>query len=144
MEKKVSQQYSAMAVVFCERRILATIENIYGREVLSLPKGHIETGETTVDAAIRECFEETNVTVAHSEVIGEVEPFVISFTTPDGLDVIKTITPIVFKQLSKGNPKPLEQRISVVQYMNIEEFVAKCSYDNVRAIVQSALELLNK
>lgn len=144
MLKKISQQYSAMAVVFYNGRILATVEDIYGRQVLSLPKGHLEAGETAVEAAIRECFEETNVTVSQNEVIGKVEPFVISFTTPDGQDVIKTITPIVFKTAQSGNPKPVEKRISTVEYLDVEYFLANCAYDNVRAVVVSALELLKE
>lgn len=56
-----SIEQSAMAVVLCKGKILATVEDIYGRKVLSLPKGHNEQGETLLQTAIRECFEETNI-----------------------------------------------------------------------------------
>ena len=56
-----SIEQSAMAVVLCKGKILAIVEDIYGRKVLSLPKGHNEQGETLLQTAIRECFEETNI-----------------------------------------------------------------------------------
>lgn len=144
MAKKVSQQYSAMAVVFYNGQILTTVEDIYGKQALSLPKGHLESGETAVEAAIRECFEETNVIITLSQVIGEIEPFVISFTTPDGKEVSKMITPIVFKTSYKCDPKPIERRILSVNYMDVEEFLVNCSYDNVREVVQKAIKILDK
>lgn len=142
MKKRVSLEYSAMAVVFYKGRILATTEDIYGKVALSLPKGHIEAGETITEAAIRECFEETNVITTQADAIAELEPFEISFTTPDGRDVVKVITPILFNILYKCNPKPLEKRIKSVEYMDVNDFLQNCSYDNVKQVVQSALRLI--
>lgn len=137
-----SLEYSAMAVVFYNGRILVTWENIFGNVVLSLPKGHIERGETAVDAAIRECFEETNVKVMPTEVITELSSFEIKFTTPSGKDVRKVITPILFETKYKGNPQPLENRILKVEYMHVNDFFNNCSYDNVKQTVTSALNFL--
>lgn len=143
MKRGVSLENSAMAVVFYKGRVLATMEDIYGNTALSLPKGHIEAGETAIEAAIRECFEETNVIVTGGDVVCQLESFEISFTTPNGRDVIKTITPILFNILYKCNPRPLEKRVKAVGYMNVDEFLSNCSYDNVKKVVQSALKLLN-
>lgn len=144
MTKRVSLEYSAMAVVFYQGRILVTKEDVYGKIALSLPKGHIESGETTIEAAIRECFEETNVIITRSEVVKELDPFEIKFTTPQGKEVIKTISPVVFNTKYKGNPRSLEKRVIDVTYMDVDEFLTNCSYDNVKQVVTAALTLLHK
>lgn len=73
------EEESAMAIVFYENKILATKELIYGNEYLSLPKGHIEQGETKIETAIRECFEETNIKVEQEDLVKALEPFEIRF-----------------------------------------------------------------
>lgn len=142
MTKRVSLENSAMAVVFYKGRILATMEEIYGKVALSLPKGHIEAGETITEAAIRECFEETNVIITPSDAKGKLPPFEYSFTRPDGRAVVKTVTPIVFETKYKCNPKPNEVQIKSVEYLDVDEFLINCEYDNVKQAVQSALRCL--
>ena len=68
------EEESAMAIVIYENMILATKELIYGNEYLSLPKGHIEQGETKIETAIRECFEETNIKLDGEDLVKELEP----------------------------------------------------------------------
>ena len=143
MTKRVSLENSAMAVVFYKGRILATMEEIYGKMALSLPKGHIEAGETITEAAIRECFEETNVIITQADAKTELKPFEYSFTKPNGKDIIKVVTPILFEIKYKCNPKPLEKRVKSVEYMDVNEFLKECSYDNVKEAVQAALEFMN-
>lgn len=144
MTKEVLQEHSAMAVVFCNGCILATREDIYGKVVLSLPKGHLEKDETVLQAAMRECFEETNVVLNSDDLIAEMESFKISFVKPNGQGVEKIITPVLFKVANKGNPKPLEERIKSVEYLDVEKFLTDCAYENVRQVVQSAVTILNK
>lgn len=142
MEKRVSLENSAMAVVFYKGRILATMEEIYGKVALSLPKGHIEAGETITEAAIRECFEETNVIITPSDAKGELTPYEYSFTRPDGRVVVKTVTPILFETKYRCNPKTNEVGIKSVDYLDVDEFLANCAHDNVKQVVQSALKYL--
>lgn len=143
MKKRVSPEHSAMAVVFYKGRILATREDIYGKVALSLPKGHIEAGETTAEAAIRECFEETNVIITHTDLIAELKPYDYTFTKPNGCESVKAVSPIVFNIKYKCNPKPLEKRIKSVEYMDVDAFLTNCAYDNVKQVVQTALKYLN-
>lgn len=143
MTKRVSLEHSAMAVVFYKGRILAIREEIYGKAALSLPKGHIEAGETITEAAIRECFEETNVIVTYGDVIAELQSYEYSYTFPNGKSVTKRIMPVLFKTVYKCNPKPLESRVKSVEYMDVDIFLADCPYENVKQVVQSALKYLN-
>lgn len=137
----VFREYSAMAVVLCKDKILATLENVYGNTALSCPKGHIEAGETAMDAAIRECAEETGVQVCADEVTAVLDPFEVRFTTPDGRKICKTITPVLLEIPSERKPKPSEERIEKVRYMPVGRFLKDCSYENVKNVVNQSLQL---
>ena len=131
-----SIEQSAMAVVLCKGKILATVEDIYGRNVLSLPKGHNEQGETLLQTAIRECFEETNIVLTEENLVKALTPYSYQFSTPSNKLVQKTIAPFLFEVESEGQPIAKEKRMISVQWMEISEFLKKCSYDNVKAIVK--------
>ncbi len=131
-----SIEQSAMAVVLCKGKILATVEDIYGRNVLSLPKGHNEQGETLLQTAIRECFEETNIVLTEENMVKALTPYSYQFSTPSNKLVQKTIAPFLFEVESEGQPIAKEKRMISVQWMEISEFLQKCSYDNVKAIVK--------
>ena len=131
-----SIEQSAMAVVLCKGKILATVEDIYGRNVLSLPKGHNEQGETLLQTAIRECFEETNIVLTEENLVKALTPYSYQFSTPSNKLVQKTIAPFLFEVESEGQPIAKEKRMISVGWMEISEFLQKCSYDNVKAIVK--------
>ena len=132
-----SVEVSAMAVVVCNGKILATVENIYGKLALSLPKGHQEVGETLLQTAIRECFEETNVVVTQQNLVKQLKSYSYEFSTPSGKFVRKTIAPFLFMVDNQGQAIAKEERMISVQWMSVEEFLAKCTYDNVKSVVKS-------
>ena len=131
-----SIEQSAMAVVLCKGKILATVEDIYGRKVLSLPKGHNEQGETLLQTAIRECFEETNIILTEENMVKALAPYSYQFSTPSNKLVQKTIAPFLFEVESEGQPIAKEKRMISAQWMEISEFLQKCSYDKVKTIVK--------
>lgn len=138
------KEESAMAIVFYQDKILATQELIYGREVLSCPKGHIEANESHLDTAIRECFEETNVILTKQDYVSEGEPYTIRFIDHHNQFVSKTIYPICFRVNSKGNPLVKEERIISIEYMEASLFLEQCSYENVKEMVRASLKNLKK
>lgn len=131
------EEVSGMAVVLLENKILATNEMIYGIETLSLPKGHKEKDELLIETAIRECFEETNIVITKDDLIKELESFSYQFLTPSNKLIRKTIVPFFFEVKSKGNPLPKEERMKSVEWMDINEFLNKCTHENVKAVVRS-------
>lgn len=131
---------SAMAIVFYKNAILATRELVYGKQVLSCPKGHIENQESPIDTAIRECFEETNIIIREIDFIKEISPFHIKFMDHHHTPVLKTIYPVCFKVEQVGEIKTKEKRITEVFFMEIEKFLSQCSYVNVKEIVRKSLE----
>ena len=136
IEEKIKKETSAMAVVVCCGKVLVTVEDIYGKSVLSLPKGHVEQGETALDAAIRECFEETGVKLSEQHAEKVLTPYSYGFTTPDGLVINKTITPILFRLDVEQTPCTKEERISKAEFMPIGDFLQSCAYDNVRKVFE--------
>lgn len=133
---QIKTEVSAMAVVVHRRKILAISELIYGKETLSLPKGHREAGETSVDTAIRECFEETNVILTQEDAVQELPSYFYEFSTPSNERIRKTIVPILFKVNGEGTPRPKEERILSVRWMDMEEFLLECTYESVKEVVK--------
>ena len=132
----MTYEQSAMAVVLCNGKVLATVEVIYGKPVLSLPKGHIEYGETVLDTAIRECFEETGVVLEKKFAQKELTPYSYGFTTPNGEEIRKTITPVLFVLTTQPLPYAKEKRIAKAEFMPIGDFLQNCPYDSVRKIIE--------
>ncbi len=130
---------SAMAIVMCNGKILATNEMIYGTEKLSLPKGHVEEGETPIEASVRECYEETNVVVDCSNLVRKLTPYSYEFLTPSNKLIRKTIIPYLFEVEDFGEPTPKEERIISVDWMSVDEFLRLCPYENVKGVVNEAL-----
>jgi mutT protein len=133
---KAKIELSAMAVVMCNGKILSTNEMIYGKETLSLPKGHKEENETIIETAIRECYEETNIIVIKDDLVKELTSFSYEFLTPSNKLIRKTIVPFLFEIKEEGNPIPKEERMISVQWMDINEFLEKCTHENVKEIVK--------
>ena len=132
----IKKETSAMAVVICNGMVLATVEEIYGKPVLSLPKGHVEAGETVLDAAIRECYEETDVQLGEQDAVRELASYSYNFTTPDGVVICKTITPVLFVLKSLPTPRAKEKRMLEAKFIEINDFLQECSYDNVRKVFE--------
>lgn len=133
---KAKVELSAMAVVMCNGKILSTNEMIYGKETLSLPKGHKEENETIIETAIRECYEETNIAITKDDLVKELTSYSYEFLTPLNKLIRKTIVPFLFKVKEEGNPIPKEERMVSVQWMDKDEFIEKCTHENVKEIVK--------
>ncbi len=58
------------SIVECDGRFLLVEERIHGELLLNQPAGHLEAGESLVDAAVREAFEETGWEVRPIGVVG--------------------------------------------------------------------------
>ena len=136
---EVKIEESAMAVVIYHDKILTTNECIYGKETLSLPKGHREENEMLLEAAIRECFEETNIVITKDNLVMELSPYSYEFLTPSNQFVRKTIAPFLFRIMREGEPLSKEKRIISVQWMPVVEFISKCTYESVKKIVTQIL-----
>lgn len=139
MKHKFVEQ-SAMAVVLCGNLILTTKELIYGKEILSLPKGHIEGNESNIETAIRECFEEASLELNKNDFVKELKPFSYEFIDHNDKLISKTICPVLFRVNEAPKLTPKEKNVLEVNWIDIEEFYKITSYDNVRVILKEVLE----
>ncbi|MBQ7407848.1 MAG: NUDIX domain-containing protein [Clostridia bacterium] len=139
-QASVKKEICAMAVVLFNDKILTTNEIIYEREILSLPKGHKEKNENIIKTAIRECFEETNIVLCESDLVKKLPPYSYEFLAPNKILIKKTVYPFLFRVYSGGNPLNKEKRITMVQWMNVEEFLEKCPHESVKKTVKEALK----
>ena len=104
-----------------------------------IPKGHIEKGESVLDAAIRECFEETNEVITKDNYVNKLNPFEITFINHYNKLVKKIIYPLIFRVDKIGELAAKEDRIKKVKYLPIGEFLLKCTYDNVKTMIMEAI-----
>ena len=70
-------EFSGMAIVLCQNKVLI-LETKHNEYVF--PKGHIEEGETSKDASIRECKEESGVDISSATYYGECKQYDYTFS----------------------------------------------------------------
>lgn len=89
------EKISSMAIVIAkkEERLKVLLLNSEGEWVF--PKGHVETDETELHAAIRELWEESNVVVSEQESIGQVDEYKFYFSGENAVKVIKVFAFII-------------------------------------------------
>ena len=136
-KQNIKREQSAMAVVLCNGKILCIVEEIYGKPVLSLPKGHVEGSESVIETAIRECFEETDVILSTKDVVRLLENYSYSFSTPDGQQICKTLCPVLFYLSQEQTPRAKEKRILQAKFVDIDSFLRDCFYDNIVSLVKN-------
>ncbi len=59
MNRKWLPRVTVATVIEDDGKYLMVEEDIYGEKILNQPAGHLEPGETLIDAAVRETLEET-------------------------------------------------------------------------------------
>tara|TARA_B100001113_G_scaffold350182_1_gene346882 strand:- start:797 stop:1225 length:429 start_codon:yes stop_codon:yes gene_type:complete len=87
----------------------------------SLPKGHIDKGETAIDAAIREIYEETGIiNPALIKKVGVYERYRIGLDGNDDLSELKRIHIFLFKSTQKIL-KPIDKNNPEAKWIDIKE-----------------------
>ncbi len=102
-------------IVEDNQRFLMVEELSQGKLVLNQPAGHLDPGESLVDAAIRETFEETGWQVEPTHVLG------ISRYTAQHSGVIYYRTSFIAKALQHHPDSPLDTGIKRAVWMSYAE-----------------------
>lgn len=105
-----------------------------GRQVLALPKGHPEEGESPADAAVREVREEAGVEAAVREKLGDVR----YWYQRDGLRISKTVTFFLLEYLS-GELDDHDHEVEHARWMTLEAAARTLSYKGERDMAERAL-----
>jgi len=108
-----------------------------GGLVWSLPKGHVEAGETVEQAAIREVAEETGIT---GRILGELGTIDFWFVAPDRR-VHKTVHHFLLEAVD-GELSDEDIEVVEVAWMTLDELATRLAYPDERALLVKAREQL--
>jgi 8-oxo-dGTP pyrophosphatase MutT (NUDIX family) len=108
-----------------------------GRMLWSLPKGHIELGETAEQTAIREVAEETGI---RGDVLASLGSIDYWFVT-EGRRVHKTVHHYLLRFLG-GELSDHDLEVSEVAWVPLEELSSRLAYADERRLAEVADELI--
>ena len=108
-----------------------------GKRVLwSLPKGHIEEGETPEEAAIREVAEETGITSAITKSLGVIDFWFMA----GGKRIHKTVHHFMFTEVG-GTLLAQESEVDEVSWFPLSEIVERLAYPDEKKLIAKSAEL---
>ena len=110
-----------------------------GRAVVALPKGHIDPGETPIEAAAREVREEAGVEADPVDKLGDVR----YWYQRSGKRIAKEVAFFLCEYRS-GDPADHDSEVEVARWMPLAEAEAALSYKGEREMVQRARERLRR
>lgn len=108
-----------------------------GRLLWSLPKGHIEPGETSEQAAVREVAEETGIS---GEILAELGTIDFWFVA-DGRRIHKTVTHYLMRATG-GELSDADVEVTAVAWVPLPQIAAQLAYPDERGLVDAAGRLL--
>ena len=106
------------------------------RLLWSLPKGHIEAGETPEQAAIREVQEETGITSEITKSIGVIDFWFMA----GGKRIHKTVHHFIFKEVS-GELTPQITEVDEVSWFPLSEIVERLAYPDEKKLIAKSGEI---
>jgi 8-oxo-dGTP pyrophosphatase MutT (NUDIX family) len=133
------REVSAGGVVVHDGRVLVIVPTrraADGSQVLALPKGHLDRGETIVQAATREVREETGMVVEPIQELGEVRYWYVR----DRRRVAKSVHFFLFRPLG-GNLADHDEEVLEARWMGLSEAQRALSYAGEREMVGRALAI---
>jgi ADP-ribose pyrophosphatase YjhB (NUDIX family) len=102
-----------------------------GKRILwSLPKGHIEAGETPEQAALREVAEETGIESAIERSLGVIDFWFMA----GGKRIHKTVHHYLFRETG-GNLAPQESEVDEVGWFPLSEIVERLAYPDEKKLI---------
>jgi 8-oxo-dGTP pyrophosphatase MutT (NUDIX family) len=105
-----------------------------GAQVLALPKGHPEPGESIADAALREVREEAGVEATVREKLGDVK----YWYQRDGRRIAKTVSFFLLDYVA-GEPADHDHEVEHARWMGLEEAARSLTYKGERDMASRAL-----
>jgi 8-oxo-dGTP pyrophosphatase MutT (NUDIX family) len=137
-----AREFSAGGVVVREREVVVIVPTrraADGSRVLALPKGHVDPGETPIEAAEREVREETGVVAAPIIELGESR----YWYRRDGRTIGKRVSFFLFEYLS-GDTADHDDEVEEVRWIALEEAETALSHTAEREMITLALAYLDK
>ncbi len=108
-----------------------------GRLLWSLPKGHLEDGETTEDAAVREVEEETGIRGRVLAALGTIDYWFVA----DDRRIHKTVHHYLL-EASGGELSDQDLEVDEVAWVPLDELRERLAYAGERRLAETAAGLL--
>lgn len=138
----MKREFSAGGIVFNNQNQVLLINNAAlkdpSKSYWGFPKGHLDKGETSKGAALREVKEETGLNVEIIQKLGESK---YAFTFK-GEKIFKVVTIFLMKHLS-GTPKPQEKELLDAKWFTPEEALKKLSFSKDKDLLKQAVQSFN-
>ncbi|CAM3601499.1 NUDIX hydrolase [Kibdelosporangium persicum] len=110
-----------------------------GRLLWSLPKGHIEAGETPEQTAVREVKEETGITGEVVRSLGSIDYWFVA----ENRRVHKTVHHYLLTALS-GELSDEDTEVTEVAWVALDDLDGRLAYADERRLVRRAMQLLSE
>jgi 8-oxo-dGTP pyrophosphatase MutT (NUDIX family) len=110
-----------------------------GARVLALPKGHVDRGESSLQAAEREVREEAGVVGELVRELGEVR----YWYRRDGRPIGKTVTFYLFSYV-EGDVHDHDDEVEEARWIPLAEAQTTLSYETEREMVERALSYMQQ
>jgi len=107
-----------------------------GRMLWSLPKGHIEAGESPEEAALREVQEETGIKSSITRSLGVIDFWFMA----EGKRIHKTVHHFLFAELS-GTLEPQVTEVDDVKWFPLDDIAKTLAYPDERKLIQRSGDL---
>ena len=104
-----------------------------GRMMWSLPKGHIETGETAEQTAVREVAEETGISGTVLAPLGKIDYWFVS----EGRRIHKTVHHYLLRSIG-GELSAEDYEVSEVAWVPLHELPRRLTYSDERRLARMA------
>jgi ADP-ribose pyrophosphatase YjhB (NUDIX family) len=108
-----------------------------GRLLWSLPKGHVEAGETAQDAAVREVEEETGIRGRVLAALGTIDYWFVA----DDRRIHKTVHHYLL-EAAGGELSDTDLEVDEVAWVPLGELAARLAYAGERRLAEAAADLL--
>ncbi|OGD86601.1 hypothetical protein A2Z23_02220 [Candidatus Curtissbacteria bacterium RBG_16_39_7] len=134
------REFSAGGVVFKkeDNKIFIVIYKPEGRDTWQLPKGWIDKGETSQEAAVREVKEEGGV---EGKIIEKIDTIKYFFSW-EGERIFKTVTFYLMEYVS-GKPEDHTWEAETAEWIEVDEVVERLTFKTEKEIVKKAKLLIS-
>lgn len=140
--EKMKREFSAGGIVFNDQGQVLLIRNASmpdpTRSYWGFPKGHLDRGESSKEAALREILEEVGIKAEIVEKVGDSK-YVFEW---QGEKTFKVVT-IFLMQTKSDQIMIQEDEIAEANWFDPEEALKKISFSNDKQLLKKALELKN-
>jgi 8-oxo-dGTP pyrophosphatase MutT (NUDIX family) len=140
--RKSEREFSAGGVVVRDDEVVVIVPTrraADGSKVLALPKGHVDPGETPVQAAEREVREETGVVGELVQELGETR----YWYRRDGQTIGKSVSFFLFSYV-KGDIADHDDEVEEVRWIGLAQAQKELSHAAERDMVALAEDYLHK